>query len=202
MTNMRSLSSFFIVQDDKYLREPWNPGCHFSSTIVTSRKRSNSAVMASPEQAIIISAWPCTGKTTFAQTWTHHTVFDLDSSAYDLKSAAGTEKYVEDIESRARGSPDAIVLVSSHADVRRLLKERRLKYLAVSVDDLEEWKERQSGRIMGENDRAQLGLLKKGISEWDSWKEREAGEGLKVVCGRGQYLGSPDVVEKIFKLVK
>lgn len=199
---MGSLSSFLTVQDDKYLREPSNLGCHFPSTIVTPRKRSNSPAMASHEQAIIISAWPCTGKTTFAQTWTHHTVFDLDSSAYDLKSAAGTEKYFEDIEARARGSPGAIVLVSSHADVRRLLEERRLRYLAVSVDDLGDWKERQAGRIAGENDRAQIGLLKKGISEWDSWKEREAGEGLKVVCGRGQYLGSPDVIEKIFTLVK
>lgn len=159
--------------------------------------------MTSSEQAIIISAWPCTGKTTFAQTWTQHTVFDIDSSAYDLKSSAGTEKYVEDIDTRARASPDAIVLVSSHADVRQLLKDKRLKYIAVSVDDLEDWKERQEARVTGENDLAQLGLLKKGLSEWDIWKKREAGEGLnKIVLGRGQYLASSDVIEEILNLVK
>ncbi|KAI7787410.1 hypothetical protein LA080_016485 [Diaporthe eres] len=159
--------------------------------------------MASSKQAIIISAWPCTGKTAFAQTWTRHRVFDIDSSAYDLKSSAGTKKYVEDIIARARASTDAIVLISSHADVRQLLKDQGLKYLAVSVDDLEDWKERQEARVTGENDLAQLGLLKKGVTEWDTWKKREDGEGLnKVTLGRGQYLLSPDVVEEIFKLVK
>lgn len=159
--------------------------------------------MASSEQAIVISAWPCTGKTTFAQTWTRHTVFDIDSSAYDLKSPAGTKKYVEDIEVRARASPDAIVLVSSHAEVRQLLKDKSLKYLGVSVDDLDDWKERQEARVTGENDLAQLGLLKKGVSEWDTWKKREADEGLnKVVLGRGQYLASSEIVAEIFKLVK
>lgn len=154
------------------------------------------------EQAIIISAWPCAGKTTFAQAWARHTVFDLDSSAYDLKSSEGTEKYVEDIEARARRPSDAIVLVSSHAEVRRLLKERGLEYVAVSVDDLEDWKERQKARATGENDLGQLGLLKKGIAEWGSWKERETGEGLKVVLGRGQYLGSLAVIEDILKLAE
>lgn len=154
------------------------------------------------EQAIIISAWPCTGKTTFAQAWTQQTVFDIDSSGYDLKSSAGTKKYVDDIEARTRGSPSAIVLVSSHAEVRQLLKDKGLVYVAVSVDDLEDWKGRQEARITGENDLAQRGLLKKGISEWDSWKKREDGEGSKVVLGRGQYLGSADIIEEILELAK
>lgn len=154
------------------------------------------------EQAIIISAWPCTGKTTFAQAWTQQTVFDIDSSGYDLKSSAGTRKYVDDIEIRARGSPSTIVLVSSHAEVRQLLRDKGLAYVAVSVDDLEDWKERQEARITGDNYLAQRGLLKKGISEWDSWKKREDGEGPKVVLGRGQYLGSLDIIEEIFKLAK
>lgn len=154
------------------------------------------------EQSIVISAWPCTGKTTFAQTWTQQPVFDIDSSGYDLKSSAGTKKYVDDIETRARGSPSAIVLVSSHAEVRQLLRDKGLAYVAVSVDDLGDWKERQEARITGENDLAQRGLLKKGISEWDSWKNREDGEGPKVVLGRGQYLGSPDIVEAILKFAK
>lgn len=156
----------------------------------------------STEQAIIISAWPCTGKTTFAEKWTRHTVFDLDSSAYDLKSAAGTKKYVEDIDARARNSQNAIVLVSSHAEVRQLLKDKGLEYVAVSVNDLEDWKERQKARVAGENDLAQLGLLKKGISEWDSWKKREIDEGHQVILGRGRYLGSSDIIEEILKLEK
>ncbi|KAK7722277.1 hypothetical protein SLS64_000814 [Diaporthe eres] len=159
--------------------------------------------MASSEQAIIISAWPCTGKTAFAQTWTRHPVFDIDSSAYNLKSSEGTKLYVEDIQATARASPDAIVLISSHAEVRQLLTDKGLKYLSVSVHDLEDWKERQEARVTGENDLAQLGLLKKGLSEWNTWKKREAGEGMnKVVLGRGQYLSSSDVVDEIFKLVK
>lgn len=159
--------------------------------------------MASSNQATIISAWPCTGKTTFARTWIGHTVFDMDSSEYDLKSSAGTKKYIEDIQARTRVFPDAIVLVSSHAEVRRLLKDNGLKYVAVSVDDLEDWKERQGARVTGENDLAQLGLLKKGVTEWDTWKNREAGEGRnKIVLGRGQYLASPGVIQEIFKLVK
>lgn len=159
--------------------------------------------MASSEQAIIISAWPCTGKTAFAQTWTRHTVFDIDSSAYNLKSSEGTKLYVEDIQAKARASPDAIVLISSHAEVRQLLTDKGLKYLSVSIDNLEDWKERQEARVTGENDLAQLGLLKKGLSEWETWKRREADEGMnKVVLGRGQYLSSSDVVDEIFKLVK
>lgn len=154
------------------------------------------------EQAIIISAWPCTGKTTFAQAWTRQTVVDMDSSGYDLKSSAGTKNYVDDIENRARGSPSAIVLVSSHAEVRQLLRDKGLAYVPVSVDDLQDWKERQEARITGENDLAQQGLLKKGILEWDSWKKREDGEGPKVVLGQGQYLGSPDIIEAILKLAK
>lgn len=154
------------------------------------------------EQAIIISAWPCTGKTTFARAWTRQTVFDIDSSGYDLKSSDGTKKYVDDIETRARGSPSAIVLVSSHPEVRQLLKDKSLTYVAVSVENLEDWKERQEARIAGENDISQRGLLKKGISEWDSWKKREDGEGPKVVLGRGQYLGSPDIIEEILRLAK
>lgn len=154
------------------------------------------------EQAIVISAWPCTGKTTFAETWTRHTVYDLDSSAYDLKSAAGTKKYVDDIETRARNSQNAIVLVSSHAEVRQLLKDKGLRYLAISVDDLGNWTERQKARVKDENDQAQLGLLKKGISEWDSWKKREVGERPQVVLGRGLYLGSSEIIEKVLKLVE
>ncbi|KAL1874879.1 hypothetical protein Daus18300_003420 [Diaporthe australafricana] len=154
------------------------------------------------EQAIIISAWPCTGKSTFAKTWTGHTVFDLDSSAYDLKSPAGTEKYVEDIQARSRDSPSSIILVSSHAEVRQLLKERRLKYVAVSVHELEDWEERQKGRVTGDEDFAQIGLLKKGISEWDSWKQREAGEEPKVVLKREQYLGNQIIVDEILELAK
>lgn len=154
------------------------------------------------EQAIIISAWPCTGKTTFAQAWARQTVFDIDSSEYDLKSSAGTKKYFDDIEARARGSPSAIVLVSSHAEVRQLLRVKGLTYVAVSVDDLGDWEERQQARITGEDDLAQRGLLKKGISEWESWKKREASEEQKIVLGRGQYLGSPDIIEGILKLAK
>lgn len=155
------------------------------------------------KQAIIISAWPCTGKTTFTQTWTQHTVIDLDSSAYDLKSSAGTKKYADDIETMATSSTSSIVLVSSHKEVRQLLEDKSLEYVAVSVEDLEDWVERQQARVRGENDRTQLGLLKKGISEWDTWKEREAGEeGLKIVLRRGQYLGSSDIVEAILKLGK
>lgn len=154
------------------------------------------------EQVIIISAWPCTGKTAFAQTWTEHAVFDLDSSAYDLKSAAGTEKYVENIQATSRDSPSSIILVSSHAQVRQLLKERGLKYVAVSVHELEDWKERQKGRVTGDTDFAQIGLLKKGISEWDSWKQREAGEEPKVVLKREQYLGNHVIVGEVLELAK
>ncbi|KAK2615130.1 hypothetical protein N8I77_001906 [Diaporthe amygdali] len=152
------------------------------------------------QQALIISAWPCAGKTTFAQTRTGHTVVDLDSSGYDLKSPAGTIKYIDDIQDTARGSPGAIVLVSSHGEVRQLLKQRGLKYVAVSIHELEDWKERQKGRVREENDLAQLGLLKKGIAEWDSWKQSQAGEESHVVLKRQQYLGSPDVIAEILKL--
>ncbi|KAI3391380.1 hypothetical protein diail_7466 [Diaporthe ilicicola] len=154
------------------------------------------------QQAIIISAWPCAGKTTFAQTWADHTVFDLDSSAYDLKSPAGTKSYVDDIEKRSQDSPSSIILVSSHAEVRRLLKEKDLRYVAVCFHELEDWEERQKGRITGDHDLAQKGLLRKGISEWDSWEQNEAGEDRKVVLKREQYLGSLDVVGEILEMAR
>ncbi|KAH8785719.1 hypothetical protein F5883DRAFT_636628 [Diaporthe sp. PMI_573] len=157
------------------------------------------------EQGIIISAWPCVGKTYFTKLKAEeeYPPIDLDSSAYDLKSSAGTVKYVEDIEAKARGSPNSILLVSSHAEVRQLLMDKGLKYLAVSIDDLEDWKHRQLKRVNDDpnHENAHRGLLKKGIAEWDIWKAREAGEeGPKIVLGNGQYLADLDVeIHKLWK---
>lgn len=157
------------------------------------------------EQAIIISAWPCVGKTYFTELKAkeEYPPIDLDSSGYDLKSSAGTVKYVEDIEVKARGSPNSILLVSSHAEVRQLLRDKDLRYLAVSIDDLEDWKHRQSKRLNDdpEHGNSHRGLLKRGIAEWDIWKAREAAEhGPKIVLGNGQYLADLDVeIHKLWK---
>ncbi|POS71706.1 hypothetical protein DHEL01_v209900 [Diaporthe helianthi] len=158
------------------------------------------------KQAIIITAWPCVGKTFFAVNNAKEECppIHLDSSAYDLKSSAGTEKYVEHIESEARGSPNSILLVSSHAEVRELLRRKGLKYVAVSVNHLEDWKKRQLRRLNDdpEHKNAHQGLLKKGIAEWDTWKAREAGEkGAKIVLGNEEYL-SDIGVEQIHNLWK
>lgn len=158
------------------------------------------------DQSIIVSAWPCAGKTYFTKLKVkeEHPPIDLDSCAYDLKSSAGTQKYVEDIVAKAKSSLNSVILVSSHAEVRQLLRDNGLKYVAVSIDDLEDWKKRQMKRVDGEpdNENAHRCLLNKGIAEWDIWKAREAGEeGPRIVLGRGQYLADVDQ-DEIRELLK
>ncbi|KAG8168486.1 hypothetical protein KVR01_001235 [Diaporthe batatas] len=140
------------------------------------------------DQAIMISAWPCVGKTYFTE----------------QNSSSGTEKYVEDIEANARGSPNSIILVSSHAMVRELLRGRGLKYVAVSVHELEDWKTRQLKRLNDdlEHKISHQYLLKKGIAEWGTWKVRKSGEkGAKIILHYGEYLADIGV-EEIHKLWK
>lgn len=158
------------------------------------------------DQSVIISAWPCVGKTYFTKLMAkeEYPPIDLDSSAYNLKSSVGTQKYVEDIKVKAKSSPSSIILVSSHAEVRQFLRDNGLKYLAVSIDDLEDWKKRQMKRVDGDpdNEEAHRCLLKRGIAEWDIWKAREVGEdGPKIVLGQGQYLADLDQ-DNVRKLLK
>lgn len=178
---------------------------HFQKAITKPHAKFD-AMAFETKQAIIISAWPCVGKTYFTEhnAEQEHPPIDLDSSAYNLKSSAGTQKYVEDIQAKARGLPNSIVLVSSHALVRELLRGKGLKYVAVSVHDIEDWKERQLKRLNEdpEHKDAHQGLLNKGIAEWDTWKAREAGEkGPKIVLENGEYLSDIDM-EEIHKLWK
>ena len=73
------------------------------------------------DQSIIVSAWPCAGKTYFTKLKVkeEHPPIDLDSCAYDLKSSAGAQKYVEDIVAKAKSSLNSVILVSGHIAARR-----------------------------------------------------------------------------------
>lgn len=82
--------------------------------------------------SLIISGFPGVGKTTFCKNNTRWKVADLASSKFDKKDFPGN--YIEYIKKLIEEKYD-VIMVSSHLEVRRALRDNELKYIIVHPDD-------------------------------------------------------------------
>ncbi|KKY34034.1 hypothetical protein UCDDA912_g06006 [Diaporthe ampelina] len=141
---------------------------------------------------IVISGFPCIGKSTLAKVMHkiakpgyNYPVHDLDSSKlWPLKDQAGLQHYVSKIKKHA-GEERAIVLVSAHEEVRQQLVGQGVKYVRL-------YPEAGAKKVFVARERhrhgKESGLAKKMDAEWDKWMEKERGSKEKKNHSRGYVL--------------
>ncbi|ROV88459.1 hypothetical protein VMCG_10464 [Cytospora schulzeri] len=144
---------------------------------------------ASTQKGIIISGFPCIGKSYLTKNkYEGRPVFDLDSSGY-AKTEKGQQEYLNDVKKHA-AIPRAIVLVSTHETFRKQMASNNLQYIRVfpSRDLKQEWLGRQENRAGGKD-----GLWKFMNDNWEMMAQIDKGfsgeTSKKCVLKKGEYLG-------------
>ncbi|KAK4031283.1 hypothetical protein C8A01DRAFT_21477 [Parachaetomium inaequale] len=105
-----------------------------------------------PQQAIIISAFACSGKSWLSQHAKQlgYTVVDLDSSAFSFRNGTRNPNFLQDYiaEIRSKAQQKIILLVSTHDEVRKALVDSRLWYALVYPKKTlkKEWLQRMVAR--------------------------------------------------------
>lgn len=134
------------------------------------------------KKTLLISAFPGCGKSHFYNNCKHLKVLDSDSSTFDK------EHFPQNYMDHIRDNIDKvdIILISSHKEVRDVLKENEFDFTLVYPD--KDIKEEYIGRYKERgNDDAFVKLLE---NNWDNWiNEIESEDGYqKIVLSNGEYL--------------
>lgn len=127
-------------------------------------------------KTVIVSAFPCCGKT---YAYNHHQdkykILDSDSSKFDKKYFP--DNYIAHIKDNI-GNAD-IIFVSSHLPVRQALTDNNIDYCTVypKIDMLNEWIGRMYRR--GDTDK----FIQKIIEHWYEWvgniRKEPHGQGIR-----------------------
>lgn len=161
------------------------------------------AVATVPDSPRLVSAFPATGKSYIAQGTPG--VIDSDSSAFSWvyphpevrdRHPDWPHNYVAHIRELLRATSVRLVLVSTHAEVRRALAAEDIPFTLVipAVGLREEYRQRMLERGSPEP------LVRKVIDElWDqALAECLVQEGCRrIVLGRGEYLADAVALTKI-----
>lgn len=130
----------------------------------------------------VLSCFPATGKTYFYNN-SNEKVFDSDSSKFDKSNFPAN--YIEHIKDLFDGLTD-LVLVSSHAEVRKALRDNGIdhRYVIPNINLKEEYIERMKNRG---NDERFVELIS---SNWENWINEiiEESNGEHIELKSGQYL--------------
>lgn len=119
------------------------------------------------KKTIIISAYPCCGKTTATELYKDkYSMMDIDSSKFSW-----TENFPENYISYIKeyiGEVD-FIFVSSHLSVREALQKANLKYITVYPAPLckTEWVGRMW--LRGNNNQ----FIQKQVDNWEEWTDPE-----------------------------
>ncbi|KAJ0118703.1 hypothetical protein J7T55_012957 [Diaporthe amygdali] len=142
------------------------------------------------QRAIIISGFPCIGKSYFKENRPDLKVYYLDSGENDHKDKAGVwmQHYLEKVI-EAVTEPHGIVMVSCHKDFRKRMQEAGLRYIRVypRPELKDEWLNRQECRAGGKDI-----LWNKMNKDWNDWMEIHGGfqgeTSPEVILGRDDHL--------------
>ncbi len=133
--------------------------------------------------AILISAFPACGKSTFYNEYKDElVVLDSDSSTFDKSEFP--QNYMDHIKENMDKAD--VIFISSHKEVREALKENDLDFTVVypSIELKEEYMERYKNRG---NDEGFINLLDKN---WDAWITEidEDDELSKIELEEGEFI--------------
>ena len=142
--------------------------------------------MRKHQHALVVSAFPATGKTTlFNKLKDKYDVLDSDSSTFDKEHFP--ENYIEHIKNNLDTAD--LILVSSHKDVREAMTKAGIDYDYILPHP--SLKEEYIGRCwLRGNDENFIKLIDKF---WDEWTDVSGIDNYYIQMKRGQYLS--DVVK-------
>lgn len=134
------------------------------------------------KKALLISAFPGTGKSYLFKNSKNLKVLDSDSSKFDKKDFP--ENYIKHIKNNMNEAD--IICISSHKEVREALVDNNLDFVLIYPEKnlKEEYIKRYKDRGSDEN------FIKLLDTNWDNWlKELDDQEGCdKIRLSKGEFL--------------